>query len=174
MEVRGSRRFILLGDVVADQRLEVVLRIKFGYGEIGREIGILVGAGDREGALLSAGATPVGVGWEYADDRTNDKQERDRSVDRVVAGLFAARARQGAVALNKLGDFQEAIREVREVASKIAGYAGSDPELRAMVAELRAEESRWAAPMPAMALKEAYAASNYSMRSRRPDGRASR
>jgi len=174
MEVRGSRRFVLLGDVVADQRLEIVLRIKFGYGEIGREIGILVGGGDREGALLAGGATPVGVGWEFADDRTNDKQERDRSVDRVVAGLFAARARQGAVALNRLGDFQEAILELRQVANKIAGYAGSDPELRAIVAQLRAEEPKWSAEVSEPHRKVAFAASNYSMRSRGPDGRASR
>lgn len=174
IERRGSRHHVLLGDLVAEQRLEVVLRVKFGYGPIGQEVGILVAATDREGVLLAAGATPVGVGWEYADDATNDGQERDRSVDRAVAHRFAARARQGAVNLNRLGDFREARRELREVAERIAGYAGRDPELRAIVNELRAEEDRWAAPVPEMARKVQHAQASYALRSRAPDGRANR
>lgn len=77
----------------------IVLRVRFSYGPIGQEIGILVAATDRDGALTASSASPVGIGWEYADDRTNDGQSRDRGVDRVVARLFAARARQEAVAL---------------------------------------------------------------------------
>lgn len=174
IERHGSRHHLLLGDLVAEQRLEVVLRVKFGYGPIGQEVGILVAATDREGVLLSAGATPIGVGWEYADDATNDGQERDRSVDRAVAHQFAARARQGAVNLNRLGDFREARLELREVAERIAGYAGRDPELRALVNELRAEEDRWAGPMPEMARKVQHAQASYALRSRAPDGRANR
>lgn len=174
IERHGSRHHLLLGDLVAEQRLEVVLRVRFGYGPIGQEVGILVAATDREGVLLSAGATPIGVGWEYADDATNDGQERDRSVDRAVAHQFAARARQGAVNLNRLGDFREARLELREVAERIAGYAGRDPELRALVNELRAEEDRWAGPMPEMARKVQHAQASYALRSRAPDGRANR
>ena len=174
IERRGSRHHVLLGDLVAEQRLEVVLRIKFGYGPIGQELGVLVAVADAEGVMAAAGGTPVGVGWEYADDATNDRQPRDRTVDRIVATLFAARARQQAVKLNRLGDFREAMLELHEVAGKIAGYAGHDPELRAIVAELRAEEQRWAAPMPAMMLKEAHAQSSYALRNRAPDGKALR
>lgn len=174
IERHGSRHHLLLGDLVAEQRLEVVLRVRFGYGPIGQEVAILVAATDREGVLLSAGATPIGVGWEYADDATNDGQERDRSVDRAVAHQFAARARQGAVNLNRLGDFREARLELREVAERIAGYAGRDPELRALVNELRAEEDRWAGPMPEMARKVQHAQASYALRSRAPDGRANR
>lgn len=174
IERRGLRHHVLLGDLVAEQRLEVVLRVKFGYGPIGQEIGILVAATDREGVLLAAGATPVGVGWEYADDVTNDGQERDRSVDRAVARLFAARARQGAVNLNRLGDFREARMELHEVAERIAAYAGRDPELRELLKELRDEEERWAAPMPEMTRKVQHAQASYALRSRAPDGRANR
>ncbi len=174
IERQGSRHHVLLGDLVAEQRLDVMLRIRFGYGPIGQELGVLIAATDPDGVLAAAGATPVGVGWQYADDATNDAQPRDRTVDRVVARLFAARARQQAVALNRTGDFRAATHELRQVAGQIAGYAGSDPELRAIVAELHAEEGRWAAPMPAMALKEAHAQSSYALRSRAPDGRARR
>ena len=174
LERRGSRMQVLLGDVVAEQRLEVVLRVKFGYGPIGQEIGILVGVTDREGVLAAAGAQPAGIGWDFADDRANDVQPRDRAVDIAVAKLFAARARQGAVQLNRLGQFNEAMLEVRQVAERIAGYAGDDPELRTLVAKLRDEERQWNAPMPEMARKMAHAGASYALRSRAPGGGANR
>jgi Ca-activated chloride channel homolog len=174
VERRGSRFHVLLGDLVAEQRIEVVLRIKFGYGPVGQEIGILVGASDREGVLNLAGVAPVGVGWEYADDPTNDTQDRDRTVDRAVAKLFAARARQDAVKLNRLGDYITASQGLLDVAGRIASYAASDPDLRGLVAELRDEQVRYAAPMPEMSRKEAHATASYSLRSRAADGSANR
>jgi Ca-activated chloride channel family protein len=174
LERRGSRLHVLLGDLVAEQRLEVVLRVKFGYGPIGQEVGVLVGATDREGVLAAAGAQPVGVGWEFADDRTNDLQPRERAVDHAVAKLFVARARQGAVRLNRGGQFREAMHEVHAVAERIAGYAGEDPVLRDLVAKLRDEERQWSAPMPEMARKVAHAAASYALRSRAPSGGANR
>jgi hypothetical protein len=173
-EQRGSRSVLRLGDLVAEQRLEVVLRVKFGYGPVGQEVGLLVAVNDREGVMNLAGASPAGVGWEYADDRTNDAQPRDRAVDRAVAKLFAARARQDAVKLNRLGEFGEARAELREVAARILAYAGSDAELRNLASELQSEEQRFAAPMPEMARKAAFASANYSLRSRAPHGGANR
>ena len=174
LEQRGSRHLVLTGDLVAEQRLEVVLRVRFGFGPIGQEVGILVAATDRDGVLAVAGATPVGVGWEYADDRTNDAQPRDRSVDRAVAALFAARARQDAVKLNRVGEFQEARLELHDVARRIAGYAGSDADLQRLVAKLREEEQHFAAPMPEMTRKSAHALASYSLRNRAPHGGANR
>jgi Ca-activated chloride channel homolog len=181
MDRRGARHHVLLGDLVAEQRLEVLLRIRFGYGPIGQEIGLLVGASDREGVLAGAAAggtgravSPVGVGWEYADDRTNDGQPRDRSVDRAVARLFVSRARQNAIALNRVGDYTAAARGLRGVAERVAGYAGSDPELRGLIAALREEEHRWSAPAPESSRKVAFAAASYSMRNRSQHGGANR
>lgn len=174
VESRGNRWLVRVGDLIAEQRLEVVLRVRFGYGSIGQEIGILVGVSDRDGALAAAGLAPVPVGWQYADDPTNDAQPRDRSVDRVVARLFAARVRQEAVHLNRLGSFDAARHAVRSVARRIAAYADGDTELGAIVAELAVEEARWAAPAPEMTRKAAFASANYTMRSRGPQGRASR
>jgi Ca-activated chloride channel family protein len=174
IERRGSRHHVLLGDLVAEQRLEVVLRVRFGYGPIGQEVGLLVGASDREGVLNLAGASPMGVGWEYADDRTNDGQTRDRAVDRAVAQLFAARARQDAVRLNRAGNYAAAVAGLRGVAGRITAYADRDPELRALIGELRADEQRWAAPAPEATRKVAFAAASYSLRNRGSDGRANR
>jgi Ca-activated chloride channel homolog len=174
VERHGARHQVLLGDLVAEQRLEVVLRVKFGFGPVGEEVGVLIGVSDREGVLAVAGALPVGVGWEYADDRTNDAQPRDRSVDRAVARLFAARARQDAVRLNRAGDYMAAVAGVRDVAKRIAAYAGSDHQLRELVVDLREDEARWAAPAPEALRKAAFASANYSMRSREPHGGANR
>ena len=91
-----------------------------------------------------------------------------------MAALFAARARQDAVKLNRLGEFQEARLELREVAGRIAAYAGSDQELRGLVAKLREEEQHFAAPMPEFARKTAHAQASYSLRSRAPHGGANR
>lgn len=174
VEVRGNRWLVRLGDLIAEQRLEVVLRVRFGYGGIGQEVGILVGVSDRDGALAVAGFAPVAVGWQYADDRVNDTQPRDRGVDRLVARLFAARARQEAVQLNRRGSYDAARHSVRSVARRIAAYADGDSELGGLVAELAADEQRWAAPAPEMTRKAAFASANYTMRSRGPEGRASR
>jgi hypothetical protein len=170
----GARATVRLGDLVAEQRLEVVLRMKFGYGPIGQEVGLLIAVSDREGVLTLAGAMPVGVGWEYADDRVNDTQSRDRAVDNAVAKLFAARARQDAVALNRAGNFGGAVAALRGVAERIAAYAGSDPGLQNLASDLRSEEHRWAAPAPEMTRKLAHAAASYSLRSRAPGGGARR
>ena len=174
VESRGNRWLVRLGDLIAEQRLEIVLRVGFGYGGIGQEVGILVGMSDRDGALAAAGLAPVPVRWQYADDPVNDAQPRDRSVDRLVARLFAARARQEAVHLNRLGNYEAARQAVRSVARRIAAYAHGDLELRDLVTELGAEEHRWAAPAPEMSRKVAFASANYTMRSRGPDGHASR
>ncbi len=173
-EQRGSRSVLLLGDLVAGQHLEAVIRIRFGYGPIGSEIGVLVGATDRDGVLAASGNAPIAIGWQYADDPTNDVQPRDRSVDRRVAMLFAGRARQEAVKLNRLGDFRAAVRELRGVADRIRSYAGSEPELHAIADALRAEEQQWSVPALESNRKVAYATANYSMRSRGPDGKAER
>jgi Ca-activated chloride channel family protein len=174
VEARGNRWLVRVGDLIAEQRLEVVLRVRFGYGGIGQAVGILVGVSDRDGTLVAAGFAPVPVGWQYADDKTNDAQPRDRSVDRLVARLFAARARQEAVQLNRRGSYDAARHSVRSVARRIAAYAAGDAELGGLVAELAVDEQRWAAPAPEMTRKVAFAAANYTMRSRDPEGRASR
>ena len=174
IEHRGDRHTVLLGDLVAEQQLQMVLRVRFGYGPIGQEIGLLVAVNDSDGALVGAGAAPIGIGWEYADDATNDRQPRDRAVDRIVAHLFAARARQEAVAFNTRGDFEGAVRSLRRVGGRIAAYAGSDPELQGLVDSLHAEESDWSRVQQPAFQKVAFAASSYALRSREAGGHAKR
>jgi hypothetical protein len=155
----------------------VVLRLTFAYGDLGRETGVIVGVGsDATGPEPDArpSAADVRLTWTYGSTDANDGQERDREVDRAVATQFAARARQEAVRLNRAGDFGAAKHALEATAKRIRSYAGRDEQLRTLVRELSAEAERFAAPMPALALKEAHYHSSLMARTRTVDGRAMR
>jgi Ca-activated chloride channel homolog len=174
VEQRGGSARIFLGDMVSGQAVSIVLRVTFDYGEVGREVGVDVRISDRDGAFAAAvpALEPVIIGWRYGDTTENDTQRRDRDVDRVVARLFAERAKQAAVKLNREGRYDEAERAIEGVRHRITAYAGSDPELRQLAEELRIERPQYAAAMPEMMRKQVHYASSVSLRSRSSDGRA--
>jgi Ca-activated chloride channel homolog len=168
----GDRWTVELGDLVSRQELEVLLALNFPHGADGREMPVRVTAGDADGALAGGAAE---VRWVYADHRTNDLQTRDRGLDRTVASLHAARARQEAVALNRAGDFAGASRLLRAVAQRIRGYAGDDPNLLELAVALEREaEVEFSVPMAEPARKARYSASYAVMASRDVLGRARR
>ena len=167
----GGRSIISLGDLVSGQQVEVPLRVVFPFGEIGASTPAVFSLSDRDGAL---DGTSTRLAWEYAADRANDAQPRDRAVDRSVAGAFAARARQEAVELNRRGDYRGARKALEATAMKIRTYAGRDPELRAIADELQGEAGEFERVMSKRAHKEAYARSHYAMQSRLADGSARR
>lgn len=104
----GGRTTVALGDLVSEQHVEVVLRLNFPFGELGLEVAASFALTDRDGVLASdstasakltpgghstAAARPVTLTWAYADDRTNDLQERDsgstassRKISKVTGG----------------------------------------------------------------------------------------
>jgi Ca-activated chloride channel homolog len=168
---RGSsgRTLITLGDLVSGQQVEVPLRLSFPLGQPGMTTPAVFGLTDRDGVL--DGATGR-LAWTYADDAANDTQPRDRDVDRVVARVFAARARREAVRLNRLGDYHAARQVLEGTARRIRSYAGHDPELRAIVDELMGELGLFQQAMPERARKESFARSSYEMQSRSVEGRA--
>lgn len=174
LEQRGGRVHVFLGDMVSGQVLSIALRVTFDFGEVGREIGALVHVTDRDGAFarVRPALDGVAVAWAYADHAANDAQPRDREVDRVVARLFAERAKQEAVRLNREGRFQEAGRALDGVRKRVAAYAGSDPQLREIIAELHQEAPVYAAAMPEMARKQRYFASSNLSRMRTVEGRS--
>jgi Ca-activated chloride channel family protein len=163
-----GRTEVTLGDLTSDERVEIVLRLNFPYGELGRSTGAAFTLSDRDGVV----AGEAKLGWAYADNGANDHQERDRVVDRAVARIFAARARQEAVGLNRHGDYNGARHVVEATARRIRAYAGRDPELRAILGELEGELQMFAAPMMEMDRKHAYASSSYLMNSRMANGKA--
>jgi Ca-activated chloride channel family protein len=170
-ETRGSRTIVRLGGLVSEQTMDVVLRVRFPYGELGRETAVHLRVTDRDGAFEAAGAAEARLTWTWADDRANDEQPRDEAVDRAVAAQFAARARQEAVRRNKAGDYEAAKDALRSTARRIRDYAGKDAVLRGLVGELQEEGERYAAPVAAAMLKEDYYASAYRARMRDASGK---
>jgi Ca-activated chloride channel family protein len=168
---RGTRTTIRLGDLVSGQIVRIVLRFTFPHGQVGSELGALVGAGDREGVLA---LEPARLAWIYADDRTNDEQPRDVEVDRAVAELFAARARQEAVARNRAGDYAGARELLAGVATRVRDYAGSDAALNQVLARLGEDEAAFAAPMAERSRKQAFFAASTALRTRDAEGRSTR
>ena len=172
VQARGSRAVVSLGDLVADQVLEVVLRLTFPYGDVGRETGAIVTLDDRAGVARAAGSNEARLTWVYADNASNDAQPRDVEVDRAVARQFAARARQEALIRNRAGDYQGASRLLKRTEQRIRDYAGRDAELRAIVSELDAEAPAFLHAMAAPELKQRHFASANLARSRTAKGAA--
>jgi Ca-activated chloride channel family protein len=171
----GNRTTVSLGDLVSEQVVEVVLRLSFPFGQLGQETGMIVAVNDRDGVFAGVtGLDPMRVTWTYAGDRENDVQPRERDVDRAVAGLFAARARQEAIRLNRAGDFEGARRILMATRARIEAYAGNDPEIRAVLRTLDEEQVVYAAPMAEAVRKQAYYSSANALRSRDFQGRSVR
>jgi len=158
----NQRSTVFVGDLVADQAVEVVLRVTFPYGELGRDTRVMI---DHHGEVER-------LTWTYADDRTNDAQVRDRDVDRAVARQFAARARQEAVQLNRRHEFDAARHVLEGTAKRIRRYGGHDPLLKRLVQELDTETVAMSAPMPEPSLKQIHFASANQARSRDSMGRS--
>ena len=142
---RGGRTAILLGDLGSEQVVEVVLRVTFPYGTLGAR-----GGDDprhpRPRRRLRRPTPRLRLTWTYADTPTNDHQPRDRDVDRVVARMFAARATQEAVRLNRDGAYEDAGRLLASTAKRIRSYAGRDTELLATADALAAQGTAMEAP----------------------------
>ncbi len=174
VEQTAGRARVFLGDMVSGQLLSLVLHLVFDFGEVDREVGVHVRVGDRDGAFDAArpALEPVSVAWAYAGHGANDAQPRDVEVDRVVARVFAERARQDAVHLNRQGRYEDARGVLEGVRKRVRAYAGSDTELNGLVSELSAEQYQYAAPMPEMARKERYFRSSNACRMRTEDGKS--
>ena len=167
----GAAR-IELGDLVSRQELEVLLALRFPTGAEGRRVRAAFSFGDLDGAV---DATEAGLEWAYASHAANDRQPRERAVDRSVARAWAGRARAEATERNRAHDFDGARRLLQATARKIRSYAGSDRELRAMADELEQLAGEFSGrAFDAMELKQRYFA-EYALASvRAPDGLARR
>lgn len=171
-EQHNGRLRIALGDLVSGQEIRAVVRLQFPKGEEGQHA-VVQATLTGDGALMSA--EHASIEWTYADHAANDRQPRDREVDRIVAGLYASRARAEATEANRHGDFDRARRVMMMTADRIAGYAGNDRELRALATGLRGEVSQFTeGVMSAMSQKVMYQSAHSMLKDRAEDGRARR
>ena len=164
VDLRPKGAVVHVGDLVSDQVLSLVLRLGFPLGDVGRDVGVELALADRDGRLDDS----TTLTWTFADGEANDRQPRDRDVDRVVARTYADRALKEAVDLNRRGQWDEARTLLRGVAGKVGRYAGHDEVLRGIVAELEREAENWSTVRLEMERKVMYSRSNYALKSRAP------
>lgn len=162
---------LVIGDLVAGQKVEVVLRVRFPTADEGAQTTAFFTIADRDGVLKADGCT---LTWEHASHAANDDQPRDRDVDRAVARIHAARARLKAVALNREGDYAGARLAVADVAARIGSYAADDAELNDLASQLVADRAAFAAPMRELDRKVMHFSSANLQRTRDARGRARR
>jgi len=149
---------IALDDLVSRQDVELVLRVTFPRNAPHGTPGITLRLADRDGVLQ---APPARIDWEYADHRANDSQPRNVEVDRVVAGRYAARAREEAAEYNRVGRLDQARAVLLGTARRIREYADRDPVLRQIAKELERTADRHRERFDPFALKaERFAAYN--------------
>ena len=160
-----------LGDLTSGQELAVVVRIQFPVGREGERESVRVGVGPRDHPEQLARAD---IGWTYAGQEENDRQPRDRVVDRKVATLYAARARAEATEANRAGDFGRARRVIESTVRRIRAYAHGDAEVERIWRTLEEEAGRFQTVMSPMSLKSAMYLSESTSRGRTSEGKARR
>jgi Ca-activated chloride channel family protein len=160
-----------LGDLVSEQELAVVVKVTLPRGgELGTATTIGVTLTGRDVKSVTAEVT-----WTSASDADAEAQPRDREVDREVARVYAARAKVTATEANQVGDFRGARHVLERTAARIESYAGDDPELRQLAANLAAAVPIFAeAPMAPLHQQVVLSLSAAAMRSRGPDQMARR
>ena len=167
----GGQTEVILGDLVSEQVLDVVLRFVFPHGLPGEKVAARFTLRDRDGVVAAADEW---VTFEWADNAANDAQPRDREIDRLVAALEAAKAREEAIRLNREGRFDEASRRLGASGRRIASYAANDLELLATVGELEREATQFTRALREMDRKKMYFATRNAAAMRGPQGEAVR
>lgn len=160
-----------LGSLVSGQRLSLLVAVTFPAGVDGDAATVALSVSDRD---LALDLPELGVTFRYAGHAQNDTQPRDTAVDRVVAAVYAERARREAVEHNRAGDFRRAQRALTSTAGRIREYAGDDADLRALARTLEGEVAEYGEPMDALELKRRHYGHVTSLRSRDAGGRALR
>ena len=169
VDAAGQVTRIEIGDLTSGQELQLVVRVTFPAGAEADTHVIGVSLAARDHALGEASAD---VTCTYAGHPENDAQARDRAVDLATARVYAALARQHALDLNRQRDFAGARRLLERVARKIASYAGTDPQLNRIVAELRRDAGAFGADMDLVQAKQRRFAAYSVQYSRTSDGKA--
>ncbi len=158
-----------LGDLTSGQELQLVLRLTFAAGADEETRVVTFSLAAKDDAL---GTVSQDLQWAFADHARNDRQPRDRVVDWAAARVYAALARQQALALNREGRYDDARRVLERVAMKIADYAGHDAELREIVRSLREDLEAFAVRLEPLTAKQRHFASYAAQHSRMADGKS--
>jgi Mg-chelatase subunit ChlD len=167
----GDAVEVTIGDLVSDERLEIVVRALVPAGAEGQSVAVRFSMRDQDDSMGDASAD---CRWTYAPSPENRAQPRDVAVDRIVASRHAASAREQALMANRRRDYREAARLLNLVAERVESYVNGDRELGHIAASLRDDAQRYAFELSAKDQKDEYHSSTLSSRGRTGTGSASR
>lgn len=175
----GAAWRVELGSLFSGQSLHPVLRVTFPEGEEGRTRDVTVRLDDADGALGRPTATAT---FTWASHAENDRQARDRAVDRRVAALYAVRAERDALERNRARDFQGARGILEACLQHVLGYANGDPEILAVAEDLKRKAVQYGEDLDVITRKRLHHTSSRRLkereleeeeeRRRRPAGKA--
>lgn len=165
-EATAGALCVWAGDLVSGQEQELLFALRFPQGTPEASCPVQVEVTDAQGQILASGA----ISWTWAEQDANDCQPRDRAVDRRVAQFHANRARQEASQANRRGDLKLAREQLRQVAKRILGYAGEDPELLGLANTLVQEAEQHREQLSAVETKARYFAATSMMKGRSATG----
>ena len=139
---------IELDDLVSNQEVSCIVKLRFPEGVPGDRLDLRATICSEDDALAGAAS----IAWTFADHEANDRQPRNRQVDRLVATIYADRARRDAVQYNRAGDYAAAAEALDATARRIRRYAEGDPQLKAIVAALVSKRRQAERPMEPLSL----------------------
>jgi hypothetical protein len=133
---------ILVGDLVAGQDVELVLHVSiFPPGHPDVQTAVFFTVSDRDGVLKADGCT---VEFTSATDDAVAAEVPDAEVEKAVARLRAAQAREAAVVANRTGDFGLAKQVLNSAYADVDRFAAADPLMADLSAQLQEESNRLA------------------------------
>ena len=159
----GSAWRVELGSLFGGQSRNPVLRVTLPEGEAGVARDVTVRLEDADGAL---GRPTAVVRFTGASHGENDRQPRDRSVDRRVAALYGAKAERDALERNRAGDYATARKILERCVERIRRYAGDDREILAVAEDLRGKVARYSDDMDGLTRKTLHTMSSRSLKER--------
>ena len=162
----GQSLRIELDDLVSAQDVSFIVRLGFPAADVGYRTSVSASVSSRDGHLDASSR----IAWTFADHAANDAQPRNVRVDRLVAAMYAARARRDAVELNRAGNFTAAQRVIGRTKQRIQAYAGGDSELNGIAGSLAKEQAAHETRLGAIQLKESHQASVSALRMRTAQG----
>jgi Ca-activated chloride channel family protein len=142
------------------QTLHPVLGVTFPAAEAGTTREVVVRVEDADSALGQPSARTT---FTWASQEDDDRQPRDRAVDRRVAALQAARAERDALERNRARDFVAAHGIIAHCVDHIRGYAGDDPEILAVLEDLQQKADRYGRDLDGLTRKTLHYTSSLAL-----------
>ncbi len=161
---------LLIGDLVAGQDVELVLSVEFPAAQaLGAQTTVFFTVADRDGILKADGCS---LDFESAAAAACKAEKPNTDVERAVAKLQVAQARQEAVQLHRSGDFKKASETIKFRRVSVARF--DDPEMLVLQQQLLAETDQFLGPMSELDRKGIYYRGSNQARSRDAAGKARR